>query len=40
MFVNRVIERAIQIQQIPAPTFEEKKRAEFVRDLFFAEGTG
>ena len=36
--VNRVVERAIQIQQIPAPTFQEQKRAEFVRDLFAAEG--
>ena len=37
-FVNRVVERAIQIQQIPAPTFHEQKRAEFVRDLFVPEG--
>lgn len=36
-FVNRVVERAIQIQQIPAPTFHEQKRAELVHDLFFAE---
>ena len=36
-FVNRVVERAIEIQQIPAPTFQEQKRAEFVRDLFAAE---
>jgi acetylornithine deacetylase/succinyl-diaminopimelate desuccinylase-like protein len=36
--VNRVIELAIQIQQIPAPTFQERRRAEFVRDLFTAEG--
>jgi tripeptide aminopeptidase len=35
--VNRVIELAIQIQQIPAPTFEEQKRAEFVQGLFQAE---
>jgi tripeptide aminopeptidase len=35
--VNRVVERAIQIQQIPAPTFQEQKRAGFVHDLFFAE---
>jgi len=37
-YVNRVVERAIQIQQIPAPTFQEQKRAQFVRDLFAAEG--
>jgi tripeptide aminopeptidase len=37
-FVNRVIELAIQIQQVPAPTFQEQKRAEFVRDRFVAEG--
>lgn len=36
--VSRVVEHAIQIQQIPAPTFQEQKRAEFVRDLFTAEG--
>ena len=36
--VNRVVERAIQIQQIPAPTFQEQERAELVRDLFTAEG--
>lgn len=36
--VNRVIELAVQIQQIPAPTFEEKKRAEFVCELFAREG--
>ena len=37
-FVNRVVERAIQVQQIPAPTFQEQKRAEFVHGLFFTEG--
>ena len=36
-FVNRVVELAVQIQQIPAPTFQEQKRAEFVRDRFIAE---
>ncbi len=36
--VNRVIELAVQIQQIPAPTFEEKRRAEFACDLFMEEG--
>lgn len=36
--VNRIIELAIQIQQIPAPTFEERKRAEFVCKLFTKEG--
>jgi len=36
--VNRVVERAIQIQQIPAPTFQEQKRAKLVHDLFAAEG--
>jgi len=35
---ERVIELAIQIQQIPAPTFREGKRAEFVRGLFEREG--
>jgi acetylornithine deacetylase/succinyl-diaminopimelate desuccinylase-like protein len=36
-FVNRVVELAIQIQQIPAPTFQEGKRAEFIHDLFVNE---
>jgi len=35
---NRVTELAVQIQKIPAPTFEEKKRAEFVCALFAEEG--
>ena len=35
---ERVIDLAIQIQQIPAPTFAEGKRAEFVRGLFTKEG--
>jgi len=35
---KRVIDRAIEIQQIPAPTFDESKRAEFVRGLFVNEG--
>ncbi|MBL8101436.1 MAG: M20/M25/M40 family metallo-hydrolase [Anaerolineales bacterium] len=34
---NRVLELAIQIQQIPAPTFSEGPRGEFVRDLFLRE---
>lgn len=33
-FVKRVVELAIQIQQIPAPTFQEEQRAEFIRKLF------
>ena len=35
--IKRVIDLAIEIQQIPAPTFEEAQRAEFVRDLFIHE---
>ncbi len=35
---SRVLELAIAIQQIPAPTFDEAKRAEFVRGLFESEG--
>jgi len=34
---NRVLELAIQIQQISAPTFAEGPRGEFVRDLFLKE---
>lgn len=37
-FAKRVIDLAIQIQQIPAPTFEERQRAEFVRGMFESEG--
>ena len=36
--VQRIIELALQIQQIPAPTFHESGRAEFVRGLFEREG--
>ncbi len=36
--IDRLLERAIEIQQIPAPTFEEARRAEFVRDGFLREG--
>jgi len=36
--VNRVIELAVQIQQIPAPTFQEARRAEFIHKLFVNEG--
>lgn len=36
--IDRIIDLAIQVQQIPAPTFDEGKRAEFVRNLFESEG--
>jgi len=36
--MDRLLELAIAIQQIPAPTFEESKRGEFVRKLFIDEG--
>jgi len=39
-FAKRVIDLAIQIQQIPAPTFKEAKRAEFVHGLFMEERKG
>lgn len=35
---ERVIDLAMEIQQIPAPTFEEGQRAEFVRAMFEREG--
>ena len=35
--VERVIEMAIAVQQIPAPTFSEARRAAFVRQAFEAE---
>ena len=36
--IQRMIDLAIQIQQIPAPTFHESKRAAFLRGLFEREG--
>lgn len=36
-FVKRLLDLAVEIQQIPAPTFAETKRAQFVRGLFEAE---
>lgn len=36
--IDRLVDITIQIQQIPAPTFQEQQRAIFVRDLFEAEG--
>jgi acetylornithine deacetylase/succinyl-diaminopimelate desuccinylase-like protein len=36
--LSNLIDLAIQIQQIPAPTFFEGQRAEFVRGLFINEG--
>jgi len=38
VFVNQLLNLTIQIQQIPAPTFSEAKRAQHVRDLFKKEG--
>lgn len=34
---TQIIDLAVQIQQIPAPTFAEGARGEFVRDLFIKE---
>lgn len=36
-FVSRVLDLAVQIQEIPAPTFQEGKRAELVQELFRRE---
>jgi acetylornithine deacetylase/succinyl-diaminopimelate desuccinylase-like protein len=36
--IEQVIQRAIEIQQIPAPTFKEQQRAEFVKQAFEQEG--
>lgn len=36
--VDRLLDLAMHIQQVPAPTFEERGRAEFVRDLLLKEG--
>lgn len=35
--IKRVIDLAIDIQQIPAPTFEERRRAEFISGMFTSE---
>jgi acetylornithine deacetylase/succinyl-diaminopimelate desuccinylase-like protein len=35
--ISRLLDLAIAIQQIPAPTFHEQERAEFVRDQFLKE---
>lgn len=37
-FIARVLDLAVTIQQIPAPTFGEGQRAEFIRDRFQIEG--
>ncbi len=36
--IDQVLELALAIQRIPAPTFHEDQRAAFVRDRFQAEG--
>jgi len=36
-FTDNLLDLAIQIQQIPAPTFAEGPRGEFVRGLFIRE---
>ncbi|HEX8992649.1 MAG TPA: M20/M25/M40 family metallo-hydrolase [Anaerolineales bacterium] len=36
--IERLLNLAVQIQQVPAPTFAEKARAELVRGLFVKEG--
>lgn len=35
--VSRVLDLAVQFQQIPSPAFGEKQRADFVRELFVDE---
>ncbi|PWH12491.1 MAG: peptidase M20 [Anaerolineae bacterium] len=36
--VERILDLAVHIQQIPAPTFQETERARFVLEKFLAEG--
>jgi len=36
--IDRILDLAVAIQQIPAPTFDEDKRGEFVRERFASEG--
>jgi tripeptide aminopeptidase len=35
--LNKILDLAVQIQQIPAPTFDESQRATFIRDRFAEE---
>lgn len=37
-FVKHLLDLTVEIQQIPAPTFAETERAQFVKGLFEAEG--
>ena len=36
--VQRVLDLAVEIQQVPAPTFNEKERASFLQKRFQQEG--
>jgi len=36
--IDRIVDLAVQIQQVAAPTFHEQERANFVRGLFEEEG--
>lgn len=38
LFLQSLLNLAIEIQQIPAPTFQEQPRAELVRSRFLSEG--
>jgi len=38
VMINRLLDLAIEIQQVPAPTFSEVPRGQFVRGLFLTEG--
>jgi tripeptide aminopeptidase len=38
VLVNRVLDLAVNIQQIPAPTFDEALRAAFIHERFLSEG--
>jgi hypothetical protein len=37
LLINKVLDLAIEIQQIPAPTFSEDRRAIFIQSLFQGE---
>jgi acetylornithine deacetylase/succinyl-diaminopimelate desuccinylase-like protein len=36
--IDQIVQLAIEIQQIPAPTFAERRRAAFIRTMFEREG--
>lgn len=38
LLISKIVDLAIEIQQIPAPTFAEERRARFIQSMFQREG--